>query len=116
MDDLSHGDSSLAVQHRMGSRPFIPSDLILFEGILVLYNPKVRDELSMKIFVDVDSDSRLSATVVRDTSGSKGRRARELDVVLNQWMNYVKPAFEDFVLPVRYLEFNVSFSNFIQPH
>ena len=36
------------------------SDVILVEGILVLYYPEVRNLLDMKIFVDLDSDSRLS--------------------------------------------------------
>lgn len=37
-----------------------PADVVLFEGILVLYDPEMRDLMQMKIFVDTDSDTRLA--------------------------------------------------------
>lgn len=37
-----------------------PADVVLFEGILVFYPVKVRDMFHMKLFVDTDSDVRLS--------------------------------------------------------
>uniref|UniRef100_A0A665TZU2 uridine/cytidine kinase n=1 Tax=Echeneis naucrates TaxID=173247 RepID=A0A665TZU2_ECHNA len=37
-----------------------PADVVLFEGILVFYPQKVRDMFHMKLFVDTDSDVRLS--------------------------------------------------------
>ena len=37
-----------------------PPKVILFEGILVLYNKEIRELLDMKLFVDCDSDTRLS--------------------------------------------------------
>ena len=37
-----------------------PADVIIFEGILVLYNKEIRSLLDMKIFVDTDSDTRLA--------------------------------------------------------
>jgi hypothetical protein len=41
---------------RILSRP----DVVLFEGIFVLYEKRIRESLSMKLFVDVDSDVRLA--------------------------------------------------------
>ena len=38
---------------------FNPTEVVLFEGILVLYYPEVRNLLNMKLFVDLDSDTRL---------------------------------------------------------
>lgn len=35
-------------------------DVVLFEGILVLYDPAVRELFHMKLFVDTDSDTRLA--------------------------------------------------------
>lgn len=35
-------------------------DVVLFEGILVLYDPDVRDMMQLKLFVDTDSDTRLA--------------------------------------------------------
>jgi uridine kinase len=37
-----------------------PSNLIIFEGILALYDKRVRNLMDMKIFVDTDSDVRLA--------------------------------------------------------
>ncbi|XP_020906647.1 uridine-cytidine kinase 2 [Exaiptasia diaphana] len=73
------------------------TDVILFEGILTLYSKEIRDLLDMKLFVDTDSDTRLSRRVLRDTQ----ERGRELDTVLATYTNYVKPAFEDFCLPTK---------------
>ena len=41
-------------------RTFYPGDVVLFEGILVLYSSEVREMLQMKLFVDTDSDTRLA--------------------------------------------------------
>ena len=37
-----------------------PADVVLLEGILVLYDAPVRDLMHMKLFVDTDSDTRLA--------------------------------------------------------
>lgn len=37
-----------------------PADVVLLEGILVLYDPQIRDLMHMKLFVDTDSDTRLA--------------------------------------------------------
>ncbi|KAG9285341.1 hypothetical protein G9A89_010816 [Geosiphon pyriformis] len=73
-------------------------DVVLFEGILILYEKRIRDSLSMKIFVDVDSDTRLAQRVIQDT---EKRHHHPLEYVLNQYLKYVKPAYEDFVLPTK---------------
>lgn len=36
------------------------ADVVLFEGVLIFYFPRVRDMFHMKLFVDTDSDTRLS--------------------------------------------------------
>ena len=36
-----------------------PSDVILVEGILVFYFPRMRDLFHLKLFVDTDADIRL---------------------------------------------------------
>lgn len=42
------------------STTIYPADVILFEGILTIYFKELRDMLDMKLFVDTDSDTRLS--------------------------------------------------------
>lgn len=74
-----------------------PPKVILFEGILVLYNRDIRDLLDMKLFVDCDSDTRLSRRVLKDTQ----EHGRDLDTVLSTYTELVKPAFEEFCLPTK---------------
>ena len=74
-----------------------PADVVLMEGILVFYNQELRDMFHMKLFVDTDPDTRLSRRVLRDMSD----RGRDLDQILHQYANFVKPAFEEFCLPVK---------------
>ncbi|XP_045074414.1 uridine-cytidine kinase 1-like isoform X1 [Coregonus clupeaformis] len=73
-----------------------PADVVLFEGILVFYSQEVRDMFHMELFVDTDSDVRLSRRVLRDM-----KRGRDLEQILNQYTTFVKPAFEEFCLPTK---------------
>ncbi|XP_054614230.1 uridine-cytidine kinase 1 isoform X2 [Dunckerocampus dactyliophorus] len=73
-----------------------PADVVLFEGILVFYPQRVRDMFHMKLFVDTDSDVRLSRRVLRDMN-----RGRDLEQILSQYTTFVKPAFEEFCLPTK---------------
>uniref|UniRef100_UPI003AB0F4A8 uridine-cytidine kinase 1 isoform X2 n=1 Tax=Centroberyx gerrardi TaxID=166262 RepID=UPI003AB0F4A8 len=57
---------------------------------------KVRDMFHMKLFVDTDSDVRLSRRVLRDMN-----RGRDLEQILSQYTTFVKPAFEEFCLPTK---------------
>ncbi|XP_039158138.1 uridine kinase-like protein 5 isoform X2 [Eucalyptus grandis] len=72
-----------------------PSDVIILEGILVLHDPRVRDLMNMKIFVDTDSDIRLARRIQRDTI----ERGRDIQGVLDQYDRFVKPSFDEFILP-----------------
>ncbi|XP_042320513.1 uridine-cytidine kinase 2 isoform X2 [Sceloporus undulatus] len=73
-----------------------PADVVLFEGILAFYSQEVRDLFQMKLFVDTDADTRLSRRVLRDIS----ERGRDLEQILSQYITFVKPAFEEFCLPL----------------
>ena len=42
------------------ARTIYPADVVLVEGILTFYQQEVRDLFDMKLFVDTDSDTRLS--------------------------------------------------------
>ncbi|KAJ8038882.1 Uridine-cytidine kinase 2-B [Holothuria leucospilota] len=74
-----------------------PTDVVIFEGILVFYFKQIRELCQMKLFVDTDADTRLSRRVLRDVK----ERGRDLQTVLLQYVNYVKPAFEEFCLPTK---------------
>lgn len=73
----------------------LPKKVILVEGILVLENKELRDEMDLKIFVDTDADERLMRRIRRDTI----ERARTVDSILTQYENTVKPMHEAYVEP-----------------
>ena len=72
-------------------------DVVLFEGILTFYNPLVRDMFNMKLFIDTDADSRLAKRVLKDVD----ELGRDMDQVLHQYIQFVKPAFEEFCIPTK---------------
>ncbi|KAF8390519.1 hypothetical protein HHK36_025046 [Tetracentron sinense] len=80
-----------------------PSDVIILEGILVLHDPRARDLMNMKIFVNtgsfisnfLDSDVRLARRIQRDTV----ERGRNIKSVLDQYAKFVKPSFDEYILP-----------------
>ncbi|KAI4390048.1 hypothetical protein MLD38_002203 [Melastoma candidum] len=74
-----------------------PSDVILLEGILVFQDARVRQLMNMKIFVDTDADVRLARRIRRDTV----EKGRDIASVLDQYSKFVKPAFDDFILPTK---------------
>ncbi|XP_074779466.1 uridine-cytidine kinase 1 isoform X2 [Athene noctua] len=56
----------------------------------------IRDMFHLRLFVDTDSDVRLSRRVLRDM-----KRGRDLEQILTQYTTFVKPAFEEFCLPTK---------------
>lgn len=89
-----------------------PTDVILFEGILALYDSKVRDSFSMKLFVDEDSDVRLSRRVIRDVL----ELGRNFDITAQQYVKFVKPSFDDYILPVSLLHTSTLDFNLLISH
>lgn len=51
--------------------------------------------LDMKVFVDTDADIRLARRLKRDIS----QRGRDLQGVLKQYCNMVKPSFSHYIAP-----------------
>ncbi|GLU11461.1 hypothetical protein SLE2022_282020 [Rubroshorea leprosula] len=80
------------------------SDVIILEGILVFHDQRVRNLMNMKFLlirvrprslVSYDADVRLAHRIRRDTV----ERGWDVKSVLEQYAKFVKPAFDDFVLP-----------------
>ncbi|VDO05181.1 unnamed protein product [Rodentolepis nana] len=72
-------------------------DIVFVEGTLTFYKKDIRDMFHLKIFVEADADTRLSRKVLRDVV----ERKRSLNAVLDNYFNFVKPAFEQFCLPTK---------------
>ncbi len=73
---------------RVEARP-----VILVEGILLLAEPDIRQLLDFKIYVDTDADVRLIRRIRRDIQ----ERGRDLDDILRQYLETVRPMHLEFV-------------------
>lgn len=69
--------------------------VILLEGILLLAEPRIRQLLDFKIYVDTAADVRLIRRLRRDMD----ERGRSLEDVLRQYVTTVRPMHEEFVEP-----------------
>ena len=72
-----------------------PTDVIILEGLFVLEEPRIRDFLDIKVFVDTDADIRFIRRLVRDVK----KRGRTLDSVVNQWVDTVRVTHNSFIEP-----------------
>lgn len=72
-----------------------PKPIIIVEGILVLADPRLRELMDVRIFVDEDADERLMRRIIRDMA----ERGRSVESVLSQYRNTVKPMHEQFIEP-----------------
>ncbi|CAG9325639.1 unnamed protein product [Blepharisma stoltei] len=86
------------VNNRRSDTPIAakPTRVIILEGIMALYDPKIRDMMDLKIFVHTDSDECLARRILRDTQ----YRGRDVLSVINQYRRFVKPAFDEFISPM----------------
>ncbi|WP_066873154.1 uridine kinase [Clostridium mediterraneense] len=74
-----------------------PKDIIIVEGILVLEDPRIRELLDIKIYVDTDADVRIIRRLVRDIN----ERGRTIESVISQYLNVVKPMHNQFTEPTK---------------
>lgn len=74
-----------------------PKKVILVEGILLLADPRTRDLLDIKIYVEADADERILRRVVRDVK----ERGRDIDNIVDQYLTTVKPMHYLYVEPTR---------------
>lgn len=74
-----------------------PRRIIVIEGILLLADPRIRDLLDIKIYVEADADERILRRIVRDVK----ERGRDLDNIVEQYLTTVKPMHYLYVDPTR---------------
>ena len=75
----------------------LPSKVVIVEGILIFQDPRLREMLDIKIFVETDADVRILRRALRDVRD----RGRTLESVITQYLTTVKPMHEQFVEPSR---------------
>ncbi len=74
-----------------------PREVIILEGILILEDPRLRDLMDIKVYVDTDDDIRIIRRLLRDIKD----RGRSLDSVIDQYLNVVKPMHNEFIEPTK---------------
>jgi uridine kinase len=72
-----------------------PAPIVVVEGILVLWEPTLRERFDLKVFVDTDADIRLIRRIRRDAA----ERGRSAESVIEQYLGTVRPAHEQFIEP-----------------
>src|SRR5690606_34624583 len=75
--------------------PVEPKDIVVVEGILILWEPEIRRRLDIKLFVDCDADVRVLRRLERDIR----ERGRTLESVIQQYLASVRPMHLEFVEP-----------------
>ncbi len=74
-----------------------PKPVVIVEGILVLCNAELRKLMDIKVFVDCDSDVRLSRVIRRDIV----ERGRDVHQVLSRYEETVRPSHLQFIEPTK---------------
>ncbi|MDN5353148.1 MAG: uridine kinase, partial [Clostridiales bacterium] len=74
-----------------------PRDIIVLEGIMILEDLRLREQMDIKIFVDTDADVRIIRRITRDIQ----ERGRTLESVIDQYLTTVKPAHDQFIEPTK---------------
>lgn len=69
--------------------------VIIAEGIMALHDVALRELYDLKIFVQCDSDLMLARRIKRDLE----QRGRNVEGVLDQYLRFVKPSYDNFVRP-----------------
>lgn len=75
----------------------VPKTIVVLEGILPLYDAKLRELMDVKIYVDAPADERLVRRIRRDMA----ERDRSLESILTQYQETVRPMHEQFVEPTK---------------
>ena len=74
-----------------------PAKLVIFEGIMVFYDRRIRDLIDLKLFVDTPDDIRFIRRMKRDID----ERGRTVDSVVEQYLSTVRPGYFEFIDPTK---------------
>lgn len=72
-----------------------PREVVVVEGILVLTDRQLREQMDVKVFVDADADERLIRVISRDCI----ERGRTPQMVIDRYRETLKPMHELYIEP-----------------
>jgi len=67
----------------------------VLEGILALFDEKIRNMMDIKLYVDTPDDIRIIRRIKRDIN----KRSRTFESVIEQYYSTVRPMHQQFVEP-----------------
>lgn len=76
-------------------RMVAPARIVVVEGILVLYEPTLRERFDLKVYIDTDADLRFIRRLQRDVA----ERGRTQESIIHQYLQSVRPSHEQFIEP-----------------
>ena len=71
--------------------------LIVFEGIMIFFEKRIRDLIDLKIYVDTPDDIRFIRRLRRDLL----ERGRTVESVTTQYLEVVRPGHYEFIEPTK---------------
>lgn len=96
-----------ATYQRLPDRQTVaPARIVVVEGILVLYDPELRELFDLRVFVDTDADVRFIRRLERDVA----ERERSPESVIEQYLATVRPSHLQFIEPSK------RYADVIVPH
>ena len=87
------------VHHRRKDEKVLvePENLIIIDGLMILYDRRIRDLLDLKLYVDTPPDIRFIRRLQRDIA----ERGRTVESVIEQYTKVVRPGHFSFIEPYR---------------
>jgi len=76
-----------------------PKPIVIIEGILIFTDPRLLEQMDIKVFVDTPDDIRFIRRLRRDIA----ERGRTIDSVIDQYLKTVRPMHMQFVEPSKRL-------------
>jgi uridine kinase len=77
------------------TRSVDPKPIVIVEGILIFVDPRLLEQMDIKVFVDTPDDIRFIRRLRRDIA----ERGRTLESVIEQYVETVRPMHMQFVEP-----------------
>jgi uridine kinase len=77
------------------SRHVEPKPIVIVEGILIFVDPRLLEQMDIKVFVDTPDDIRFIRRLRRDLA----ERGRTVESVIEQYIGTVRPMHMQFVEP-----------------
>jgi uridine kinase len=75
--------------------PIQAKPIVIVEGILIFAEPRLLEQMDIKVFVDTPDDIRFIRRLKRDIA----ERGRTVDSVIEQYINTVRPMHNQFIEP-----------------